>query len=69
VQLENLANADGILEEDPTGFCTYLIFLRLWFHLIYEYIQDCSVDMVTFIKLFLDNPTSNVVSSLSFSSG
>ena len=30
---------------------------------VYEYIQDCSVEMVTFINLFLD-----VVSSLTFSS-
>jgi hypothetical protein len=67
--LENPANVEGILEEDPTGFCTYLIFLHLWFHLIYEFIQDYNVDMVTFINLFLDNATSNVVSSLSFSSG
>jgi len=69
VQLENPANAEGIMEEDRTGFYTYLIFLRLWFHLIYEYIQDCSFNMVIFINLFLDNPTSNVVSSLTFSSG
>jgi hypothetical protein len=69
VHLENPANVEGVLEEDPTGFCIYLIFLRLWFHLIYEYIQDCSVDMVTFINLFLDNPTTNVVSSLTFSLG
>jgi hypothetical protein len=68
VQLENPTNAERIIEEDRTGFCTYFIFLRLWFHLIYEYIQDCSVEMVTFINLFLDDPTNNVISSLTFSS-